>query len=127
MLHELVRYAEREGLNPEPGFKAKTVRWLLVFTPEGRFLGVQDLRGDDRKSKGRDFAKCPDLAQQEMVAAGAGCRHFLVDSLDVVCLLTKDGQIDGKQSAKHEFLCQPARSGEGLHAFLGADCCGASG
>ena len=34
MLHELVRYAEREELNPEPGFKAKAClpRGVLLLT-----------------------------------------------------------------------------------------------
>lgn len=104
MLHALLDYAQRESLAAEPGFKLKTVRWLLVFSPDGRFLGVQDLRGDDRKSKGRDFRLCPDLTQPELIAAGAGARHFLVDGLDVVTLLTKDGQIDEKLIAKHEYF-----------------------
>ena len=104
MLHALLDYAEREDLEAKPGFKLKTVRWLLVFSSDGRFLGVQDLRGDDRKSRGRDFRLCPDLTQPELIAAGAGARHFLVDGLDVVTLLTKDGEIDEKLTAKHEYF-----------------------
>lgn len=88
MLHELIRYAEREGLHSEPGFRPKWVRWLIVFTPDGRFLNVVDLKGDNKKSKGREFLRCPDLGQGEMVAAKS--RHFLVDSVDKVVLLTKD-------------------------------------
>lgn len=104
MLHALLDYARVERLTAEPGLKPKTVRWLLLFSPDGAFLGVQDLAGDGPRTKGREFPACPDLTQQEMVAAGSGCRHFLVDSLDVVCLLTKDGQIDAKLSAKHDFF-----------------------
>ena len=104
MLHALKEYAVQEGLIVSPGLKPKTVRWLLIFSPEGQFLGVQDLAGGNRKSKGREFPACPDLTQQEMVAAGGGCRHFLVDGLDVVCLLTKDGKVDEKLLAKHEFF-----------------------
>ena len=104
MLHALLDYAQRENLAAEPGFKLKTIRWLLVFSPEGRFLGLQDLRGDDRKSRGRDFRVCPDLTQPELIAAGAGARHFLVDGLDVVTLLTKDGEIDDKLTAKHDYF-----------------------
>lgn len=103
MLQALLEYARQERLTAEPGLKPKIVRWLLVFSAEGRFLGVQDL-GADQPRKGREFPACPDLTQQEMVAAGAGCRHFLVDSLDVVALLTKDGQVDDKQAAKHEYF-----------------------
>lgn len=104
MLGQLLQYAEREGLAAEPGFKPKTVRWLLVFSPDGQFLGVQDLRGDDRRSRGREFTACPDLTQQEMVGVGGGCRHFLVDGVEVVALLTKDGDVNDKQSAKHAFF-----------------------
>jgi CRISPR-associated protein Csd1 len=101
MLHALLDYAQRERLAAEPGFKLKTVPWLLVFSPSGEFLGVQDLRGDDRKRRGRDFPLCPDLTQPELITAGAGARHFLVDALEVVVLLTSDGEIDQKLSAKH--------------------------
>lgn len=104
MLHALLEYADREQLTPEPGLKPKTVRWLLVFSPQGALLGVQDLTGGDRRSKGREFRACPDLTQPEMVGIGGGCRHFLVDSLDVVVLLTKDGKVDAKQTAKHDFF-----------------------
>lgn len=112
MLQALLEYARQEQLTAQPGLKPKTVRWLLVFSVDGAYLGLQDLRGDDRKSKGRVFPGCPDLTQQEMVAAGAGCRHFLVDSLDVVCLFTKEEEVDNKLAAKHEFfvnlLCEAA-------------------
>jgi CRISPR-associated protein Csd1 len=104
MLHAILDYARQEALIAEPGLKPKTVRWLLMFSPDGRFLGVQDLKGDDRTSKGREFPACPDLTQQEMVAAGAGCRHFLVDGVDVVALLTKDGTVDDKLAAKHAYF-----------------------
>ena len=43
MLHALKEYATLENIAAETGFKPKTVRWLLVFSTEGRFLGVQDL------------------------------------------------------------------------------------
>jgi CRISPR-associated protein Csd1 len=104
MLHALKDYAIRQGLTAEPGLKPKTIRWLLVFSREGRFLGVQDLAGGDRRSKGREFPACPDLTQQEMVAAGGCCRHFLVDGLDVACLLTKDGQVSETLAAKHDYF-----------------------
>lgn len=102
MLHALKDYAIREKLTAEPGLKPKAVRWLLMFSPQGQFTGVQNLAGDDRKSKGRVFPNCPDLTFSEMI--GGGCRHFLVDSADVVSLLTKDGEIDEKLTAKHDFF-----------------------
>ncbi len=104
MLHALKEYAVARNLIVIPGLKSKLVRWLLVFSPKGEVLGVQDLTGGDKKSKGREFPACPDLTGPEMVAAGGGCRHFLVDGLDVVCLLTKDGDVDEKLAAKHAFF-----------------------
>ncbi len=118
MLNQLVDYARREGLAAEPGFKPKMVRWLLVFSPDGRFLGVQDLAGDDRRSRGHEFKACPDLTQQEMVAIGSGCRHFLVDSLDVLTLLTKDGTVDEKLAAKHAFFVNLLRQASSCVAEL---------
>jgi len=104
MLTALKDYAIREKLIVVPGMKPKTVRWLLVFSDKGEFLNVQDLTEGDRKSKGREFNICPDLTGPEMVSIGDGCRHFLVDSLDNVCLLTKDGSVDEKLTAKHAFF-----------------------
>jgi CRISPR-associated protein Csd1 len=102
MLHVLHEYAKR--LPPiEPGLKPKMVRWLLMFSPEGRFLNVQAADASP-KSKGRSFQYCPDLSQPEMIAIGGGCRHFLVDSADVISLLAKDGEIDDKLAAKHDFF-----------------------
>ena len=104
MLHALLDYARQEKLAVEPGFRPKTVRWLVEFSFEGRFLGLYDLTGGDRKSKGREFPKCPDLSQPELIGAGSGARHFLVDGLDVIALLTKDGQVDEKLQAKHAYF-----------------------
>jgi len=103
MLQELVDYARQEQLTAIPGFKPKWIRWLLVFSEDGGFVGLHDY-AEGPRSKGREFPACPDLTQQEMVAVGGGCRHFLVDSLDVVCLLTKDGKTDEKLVAKHKFF-----------------------
>ena len=104
MLNTLVDYARDHDLVTEPGFKPKMVRWLLIFSKEGNFTGPQDLRGDNPKGKGREFRVCPDLTQPEMVAVGDGCRHFLVDSLEVVALLTIEDEVDDKLLAKHEFF-----------------------
>jgi len=103
MLHALLDYAHERKLLVEPGFKMKPVRWLIIFSREGDLAGLSDLAGDVKRSKGRDLP-CPHLSQPEMIALGAGARHFLVDSLDVVALLTKDGQIHDKLSAKHKFF-----------------------
>lgn len=119
MLHALMEYAVREKLTAEPGLKPKAVRWLLTFSSQGEFTGVQSLAGDDRKSKGRMFPNCPDLSQPEMIAIGGGCRHFLVDSADVVGLLTKDGTIDDKLTAKHDFFVGLLEQASGDVPLLG--------
>jgi CRISPR-associated protein Csd1 len=87
MLHELIQYARTTGIDSEPGFKPKWVRWLLVFDSDGKFVSVMDFKDNDSK-KGREFSKCPDLSQGEMVSSGS--RHFLVDSADKIALLVKD-------------------------------------
>jgi len=104
MLHYLAEYARREGVTAVPGLKPKRVKWLLLFDEAGCFLGVQDLTGGDRKSKGREFSNCPDLTQSEMVAAGGGCRPFLVDSVSVVTLLAKGDEVDDKLRQKHDYF-----------------------
>lgn len=121
MLHELVKYAEREGLNPEPGFKAKTVRWLLVFTPDGHFLGVQGRGGEDRKSKGGVFAKCPDLTDVELksVIDGRRRRHFLADNLGVVVRFTEKDEVDEDTEVKHGYFCDMLDAGSEDVPMLG--------
>lgn len=102
MLHAVLDYA-RSHADVEPGFKPKSVRWLINFSPNGQFLDVFDAAGPHKKTKGRTFRVCPDLTQQEMVSAGTGCRHFLVDSVDVVALLAKE-EVDEKLTAKHNYF-----------------------
>lgn len=104
MLHHFVEYAQTEGLAAVPGLKPKWIRWLLMFDNQGRFLGVQDFAGDDKKKKGREFLACPDFTQSEMVAAGGGCRPFLVDNVEIVTLLSKGDEIDAKLRAKHDYF-----------------------
>lgn len=118
MLHELIRYAERTGLTSEPGFKAKTVKWLLIFDSKGRFIGIQNLAGEDKKSKGHVFPTCPDLTQPEMIAAGRGTRHFLVDSLDKVVLLTKD-ELTEKLEREHSYFVDLLKQSADVMPVLG--------
>jgi len=86
MLHELIQYARTTGIDSEPGFKPKWVRWLLVFDSDGKFVSVMDFK--EGKSKGREFPKCPEFTFSEMISNRL--RHFLVDAADKVVLLTKD-------------------------------------
>jgi CRISPR-associated protein Csd1 len=99
MLHQLVEYARRENLASEPGFKPKSVRWLILFTLDGRFITpVIDLTNGETKSKGREFLKCPELTFSELISGKL--RHFLIDSLDKVALFTKEN-ITEKEIGDH--------------------------
>ncbi|MCF8098789.1 MAG: type I-C CRISPR-associated protein Cas8c/Csd1 [Desulfarculaceae bacterium] len=105
MLEHLKKYGEQVGLEPEPGFKVKHVKWAIVCDPGGRYLGVSQL-GDAKQGKrnaGLEFKKAPDLTQPQMVSGPDNCRHFLADALSVVTLLgiSKPGPND---LAKHEFF-----------------------
>jgi CRISPR-associated protein Csd1 len=114
MLNLLIDYAKTHGLTIEPGFKPKTVRWAIVCDKAGRFLNVQELgNSDDKKNRGQIFSVCPDLSQPEMKAGGSGCRHFLVDNVEVVTLLGKEGDVSGdkKAKAKHDFFVSLLRQG----------------
>ncbi len=102
MLEQLVAYARGHGLTAEPGFAPKEVRWVIVCDRSGKLLEVTDLASPE-EPKGRTFPKCPELSQPEMKRGGAGCRHFLVDSADVIALLTDDPD-DPKILAKHAFF-----------------------
>jgi CRISPR-associated protein Csd1 len=101
MLDLLVQYARSHNLVAEPGFAPKTARWGLVLEPRSGTVDVLDLADED--SPGRTFARCPELSQPEIKRGGAGCRHFLVDSADVVVLLADDPD-DPKLRAKHAYF-----------------------
>jgi len=100
MLHALLQYARDQELAVEPGFKSKSVRWLMIFGLDGRFLNVHPLPGDD--GGGELIPGCPDLSLPEIKAGGAGCRHFLVDTLEVAVLWSK--AVDDKLAAKHAYF-----------------------
>lgn len=120
MLGQLLDYARRQSLVTEPGFKPKNVRWAIVCDGTGRFLEVLDLADpDDPRKAGREFRMCPDFSQPEIKRGGAGCRHFLVDSADVVTLLA-DGDPDPKLLAKHAYFTGLLRgAAEVLPVFSG--------
>jgi CRISPR-associated protein Csd1 len=103
MLHQLIEYARRENLASEPGFKPKSVRWLILFAPDGRFIApVMDLTGGEKKSKGREFAKCPELTFPELISGKL--RHFLIDSLDKVALFTKEDATEKETGDHNSFV-----------------------
>jgi CRISPR-associated protein Csd1 len=109
MLDALLEYAHTNELVTEPGFAPKTVRWALAFNPAGRFLETVEQGETERKgNRGRTFPTCPELTQPEMKRGGAGCRHYLVDSAEVVALLG-DGEPDAKIRAKHAYFVRLLR------------------
>lgn len=104
MLSLLVNYAKANGIVVEPGFKPKRIRWAVVFDSRGKYVEVQQLGDvDDNRNRGREFPICPDLSQPEMKAGGAGCRHFLVDTTEVIAVHSKKDP-DDKLQAKHAFF-----------------------
>ncbi|WP_436717770.1 type I-C CRISPR-associated protein Cas8c/Csd1 [Roseiconus lacunae] len=113
MLHELLRYAQREGIDSEPGFGPRWAKFLIVFDAQGNFVRV--LKYEESR-RGREFAKCPVLSQGEMV--GNKLRHFLIDSVDKIALLTKD-EPGKKEIEDHErFVSLLKRAGETLPRCL---------
>jgi len=101
MLHEVLEYARREGLVGPPGFKFKPVRWLLFFDRDGRYLETLELGDVDAKRNRGEMIRAPNLELGEMKRGGSGCRHFLVDTAQVVTLLGAE-EDDAKARAKHE-------------------------
>ena len=103
MLHALKDYAEANGIDAEPGFKSKEVKWLILFDFDGNYGGIR--RIGEGKS-GQLIHRCPHLTQPELKSGGAGCRHFLVDGLDVISLRTTKGDPDAKLQQKHRFFLE---------------------
>ena len=111
MLHELIK----RGLQAEPGFAAKYVKWAIVCGPAGGLSGVVPLVDTaDKKSKGRYFAKCPDM-KKSMLQAG-GMSHFLAESAQVVTLLSATDE--KKIVAKHRYFVEMIRKASGEVAAL---------
>ena len=109
------------GLQPEAGFKAKEIRWALVFDEDGSYLDVIEL-GDveAKRNRGRVFDKCPDLSQPEMKAGGIAKSHFLADSALVVALLGLEKEKDKKKAqAKHSYFIDLLRQAQDALPALG--------
>lgn len=117
MLNLLAKYALEHELEAEPGFKPKQVRWLIVIDNQGSFVEAVEL-GDagQSRNKGATFKKCPDLSQPELISGGVTRCQFLVETADVVALLSQkkgpNGSYDvtDKSFLKYEFFKQLLRS-----------------
>lgn len=114
MLELLARYAQDHGLDPEPGFKPKEIRWAIVCDANANFLEVVEL-GDTslRRNPGQVFSKCPDLSFSELVGGKEVKSHFLVDTAEVVALHgrnTADPKVRAKHNAFVELLRQAGKA-----------------
>jgi CRISPR-associated protein Csd1 len=124
MLHLLVDYARAHGLEAEPGFKPKYVRWGLCFSSQGEFLNVIQELGEvgSKRNPGQLFARCPDLSQPELIGGRTARSHFLIEAAEVVALFGKNAS-EAKTREKHDFfvaLLQTAGSVMPELAKLGA-------
>lgn len=93
MLQALMDYGN--GLDSEPGFKTREVRWCVELDTDGRFLNVLPL-GDGRR--GAMQPRCPDM--HAMNAGGKS--HFLVETVQTVVLLFKKNEGQKKIAASNE-------------------------
>ena len=111
MLNLLVKYAEEHNLEAEPGFKAKEVRWLIVIDEGGSLIEVIELgKVGETKYRGKQFDKCPDLSQSEMISGGVTRSHFLVETAEIATLFsdkkvsTGENDTDGKKIKKFNYF-----------------------
>jgi CRISPR-associated protein Csd1 len=106
MLHEILAYAERTGIQSEPGFTVKSVKWAIVINNQSEINGIVPL-GDGKR--GLTFERCPDLSQGEMIAGGITRSQFLIESLAVVALFYKPDTAESesqKYITKHDYFIQ---------------------
>jgi CRISPR-associated protein Csd1 len=108
MLQALMDYGS--GLDSEPGFKTREVRWCIELSSDGRFLNVLPL-GDGRR--GVMQPRCSDMHGTQ----AGGKSHFLVETAQTVARLYKAREEREKIAStreKHHFfvdmLCKAANS-----------------
>ncbi|BFU90903.1 MAG: CRISPR-associated Csd1 family protein [Nitrospira sp.] len=112
MLHALMSYGE--GLDSEPGFRTREVRWCVELAADGRFLNVLPL-GDGKR--GAPYSRCPDM--HNMNAGGRS--HFLVETAQTVALLFKPSEEQDKierTHGKHQFFVGMLRSASKASSHL---------
>ena len=114
MLQALMNYGD--GLDSEPGFKTREVRWCIALASDGRFLNVLPL-GDG--IRGAVHSRCPDMPNRHMIAGGKS--HFLVETVQTVVLLfnaNEDQDRIEKTHGKHRFFVDMLRSASGASSHL---------
>lgn len=112
MLQALMNYGD--GLDSEPGFKTREVRWCVELGADGRFLNVLPL-GDGKR--GAVHPRCPDMPNMN----AGGKSHFLVETVQTVVLLFKASEEQDKIErtyGKHRFFIDMLRSASGASSHL---------
>lgn len=112
MLQALMNYGN--GLDSEPGFRTREVRWCVELAADGRFLNVLPL-GDGKR--GVMQPRCPDMPNMN----AGGKSHFLVETVQTVVLLFKASEEQDKierTSGKHQFFVDMLRSASGASSHL---------
>lgn len=115
MLHLLYEYAQENGIALEPGFKPVRVRWAIRCSRTGRYYGVAPLGAE---GEGREFARCPELSQGEMVSGGVTKSQFLVDDVNTVALLSEE-----RRQRHLYFLALLERASAAMPELAGAAAC----
>ncbi len=112
MLQALMEYGS--GLDSEPGFKTREVRWCIELGADGRFLNVVPM-GDGKR--GEMMPRCPDM--HGMVSGGKA--HFVVETAQTALKLFKANE-DPKKIASSEgrrsfFVDMVHRASESISLF----------
>lgn len=104
MLKLLAEYAKKHGIDTEPGFAPKEVRWVIACDQHGRFRGVVEL-GDveSKRNRGQEFGMCPDLTFSELTSGTEPKSHFLVETADIVTLLGVEPS-QKRKVMKHQYF-----------------------
>lgn len=114
MLQNLIEYADRHGIHGEAGFSFKRIRWLLNFTPKGKYLGLVELKQPGTKAGvGKEFSRVPHLK----FAGDTPMRQFLVDTTHYALLYGEDLPND-KLLSKHEFFLRLLHNAGDADPFL---------
>ncbi len=112
MLQALMNYGE--GLDSEPGFTTRKVRWCVALAADGRFLNVLSL-GDGKG--GVVHPRCPNMPNMN----AGGKSHFLVETVQTVVLLFKTSEEQDKierTHGKHQFFVNMLRLASGTSSHL---------
>lgn len=91
MIQRLLEYPASSDINIEPGFAPKHAKWAIQLDSDGTYIGIARI-GQEGKGGGRGllFPKVPHLTLSELKRNGAGTRHFLLDTIEIVALLGKE-------------------------------------